>query len=410
MEALYPNAGGLDVHKKTVVACRRRLIGEGLVESEVERFGATLSELLKLLAWLKEWGVTHVAMESTGVYWIPVWGVLEKDFKLLLTNAQHLKKVPGRKTDVTDSEWIAQCMQCGLLRFSFVPDEAVQSFRDLTRQRTKLLQQRTAVVNRVHKVLQQASMRLSSVASDVMGQSGRAMLTAMVDGETDPAKLASLARGDLREKRDQLEEGLRGKLTENQRWQLGRLLKQADFLQQEVEIYSNRLKELMRPFEDQLARLDTIHGVGRRTAEILLAELGPDMRQFPSADNLCSWAGMSPGNRESAGKRSSGFTPSGNRWLKGALVEAAWAGINKKDSYLGAQYHRLAARRGKKRAIVAVGHTILVAAYWILKDPQTTYEDLGATHFDRMDADKTKRHLVQRLEKLGYVVDLKPAA
>lgn len=411
MEAIYECVGGLDVHQKIVVACRRRLLGGGQVESEVEKFGTTTRELRRLAEWLREWGVKQVAMESTGVLWQPVWNILSEypEFQLLLSNAQHLKKVPGRKTDVTDAEWIAQCLQCGLLRASFVPSEQVREWRELTRQRTKLLDMHTSVVNRIHKLLQRGNLKLSSVASDVMGVSGRAMLQALSKGESDATVLAKLAKGRLRSKHDDLVESLDGHLSTQQQWLLQRMLLQVEFLESEIAVYDQRLQELMRPFEPALARLDTIDGVGRRTAEALLAELGPEMSQFPDANHCASWASMSPGNNESAGKRKSGKTAGGNRWLRRALTEASYAAARKKNSYLAAQFWRLSSRRGKKRAAIAVGRTILVAAYHILKD-EVVYADLGGDYFDRLNAEKTKRHLVKRLQRLGYTVELQPLA
>jgi transposase len=406
MDAIYQCVAGLDVHQKVIVACRRRLIGEGQAESEVEKFGTSTRELKRLGGWLREWGVKQVAMESTGVLWQPVWNVLCDEFELMLINAQHIKKVPGRKTDVTDAEWIAQCLQCGLLRGSFVPSEQIRQWRDLTRQRTKLLDQRSSIINRIHKTLEGCNIKLSAVASDVMGVSGRAMLKAMSEGEQDAGKLADLARGRLKSKYDELVESLEGKVSEHHQWLLKHMLKQVEFLDEEIAAYDSRIEELMLPFEEALERLDTIDGVGRRIAEVMLAEMGPEMSQFPDDEAVSSWAGMCPGNNESAGKRKSGRTSKGNKWLRRALVEAAYAASRKKDSYLAAQFARLA-RGGKKRAAVGVGHTILVAAYHMLKE-EVDYKNLGGDYFQKRNEEKTTRRLVRQLEQFGYQVELKP--
>lgn len=411
MDVIYPSVAGLDVHQKVIVACRRRLIGAGQAESEVEKFGTSTRELKRLSGWLSAWGVKQVAMESTGVLWQPVWNVLCGEFELVLVNAQHLKKVPGRKTDVTDAEWIAQCMQCGLLRGSFVPSAQIREWRDLTRQRTKLLDQRTSIVNRIHKTLEGCNIKLSTVASDVMGVSGRAMLKALSEGEQDAGKLADLARGRLKSKYEELVESLEGCVSEHHQWLLQHMLKQVEFLDPEIAAYDRRIEELMRPFEPTLKQLDTIDGVGRRTAEVMLAEMGSEMSQFPDDAAISNWAGMCPGNNESAGKRKSGRTSKGNKWLRRGLVEAAYAASRKKDSYLAAQFARLA-RGGKKRAAVAVGHTILVAAYHMLKEG-IDYKDLGGDYFQKRNAEKTTRRLIKQLEQFGYQVELKrlePAA
>ncbi|MGH9914833.1 MAG: IS110 family transposase [Pyrinomonadaceae bacterium] len=407
MDAIYQCVAGLDVHQAVVVACRRRLIGQGQAELEIESFRTTSAGLRELSAWLAQWGVTQVAMESTGVYWVPVWNVLEADFELLLVNAQHLKKVPGRKSDQIDAEWIAQCEQCGLLRGSFVPRLEIRQWRGLTRQRTKLTDHRTSIINRLHSVLEQGNIKLSSVASDIMGVSGRAMLRALSEGESDPAKLAALARGRLKKKYEELVESLDGQLSDNQRWMLNRLLAQLAELEKEDARYSERIKEQMLQYDKQLERLDTISGIGRRSAENLLAEIGPEMDAFPTDDDLVSWAGLCPGKNESAGKKRSSKTPDGNQWLKRVLVEAAWAATKEKDSYLAALYWRLASRRGKKRAIVAVARTILQAAWHILKK-DVDYQERGGDYFEHLNEDKSTKYFVKRLEKFGYEVVLKP--
>lgn len=409
MEAIYPCVAGLDVHEKTVVACRRRLVAGGLAEMEVQTFASTRTALQALAAWLAEWGVTHVALESTGVYWVPVWNVLEGQFQLLLANAQQLKKVPGRKDDVSDAEWIAQCQQCGLLKASFVPSAEIRGWRQLTRQRTKLVDHRTALINRLHAVLQQGNYKLGQVASNIVGVSGRAILQALSEGEHDAAKLAALGQGRLHASLAALVAALDGKLNDNQQWLVGRLLAQIAEVERELERYSTRIRGELQAYDEQLERLDTISGVGRRVAENLLAEIGPEMTPFPTADQLVSWGALCPGKDQSGGKRRSSRTAKGNRWLKRVLTEAAWAATHERQSYLAALYRRLAPRRGKKRAIIAVARTILQAAWHILKEG-VTYQELGGDYFDRLQQEATAQHLVQRLERLGYTVEVQAKA
>lgn len=409
METLFARCAGLDVHSKTVVACRRIIGPDGKVDKDVQTFGTTTSELLALAEWLEERAVTHVAMESTGVFWKPIWNVLEGRFELLLVNARDIKKVPGRKTDVRDCEWIAQLMQCGLLSPSFVPPPAIRELRDLTRHRTKLTDQHTAVANRIHKTLEDANIKLGTVASDILGVSGRKMLEAMVKGEDDPEVLAGLARQRLRAKIPALRQAMRGRVTEHHRFLLGSLLDQLRFLEEQIARLDERIAEKTRPFEASIKDLDTIPGVGVRGSENILAEIGADMGVFPSAGHLASWSGICPGNDESAGKRKSGATAKGNRWLRRTLVECAWAAARTRNTYLAAQYRRIAARRGKRRAIVAVAHTILVAAYHILSR-RCGYQDLGADYFLRLDPQRLTRSLVRRLEKLGHKVTLEAMA
>jgi transposase len=408
MDVMFESVAGLDVHKKTVVVCVRRVGAGGRVWKEVRTFATMTHNLQALAVWLKEHGVTHVAMESTGILWRPVYNLLEDEFTVLVVNARHLKQVPGRKTDVKDCEWIAQLLQCGLLRASFVPPRERRELRELTRHRVKLVQQHTQVVNRLHAVLQDANIKLSSVASDILGASGRDMLEALQRGDDDPVQLAELARGRLRAKLPQLCLALEGQVREHHRFLLALLLDQLDYLSAAIDKLSARINEITSPsFRAAVELLTTADGIQQRTAETILAEIGTDMTPFPTHKHLCSWAGVCPGNNESAGKRKSGKTPKGNRWVRGALGEAAWAASHKKHTYLAAQFRRLAPRRGKKRAIVAVGHSQLVAIYYMLQR-HTPYADLGATHFERLDPGRLIRYHLTKLEALGRHLKLVP--
>jgi len=409
MEVLYPRCGGLDIHKRTVVACRVTPGPDGQPVKAIRTFGAMTADLLALGDWLAEGGCTHVAMEATGVYWKPIWNLLEAAFVLLLVNARHVRQVPGRKTDVRDCEWLADLLRHGLLRGSFVPDRPQRELRELTRYRTSLVRARAAEANRLQKTLEGANVKLAAVATDVLGKSGRDILAALVAGETDAAALAQLARGLLRKKLPQLEQALTADVGHHQRFLLTQHLAHIDFLEAAIAQVSAEVARRLRPLDEAIARLDTLPGIGREAAEALLAELGGDVARFPTAKHLASWAGMCPGNRESAGKRLSGATRKGSPWLRGLLVQAAHAAARTKGTYLAAQYRRLAARRGKSRAAVAVGHTILVIAYHLLRHG-TDYHDLGPQYFDERDRRAVERRLVRRLESLGYRVALEPRA
>jgi transposase len=409
MEVTFARCAGLDIHKDSVVACV--LLSElgGTVHKEVRSFGTMTADLLALSDWLAQHQVVQVALESTGVYWKPLYNLLEGGFELLLVNAQHIKAVPGRKTDVKDSEWIADLLRHGLLRASFMPELPQRELRELTRYHTTLVRERAAEVNRLQKTLEGANLKLGSVASNVLGRSGREMLEALVGGQTEATVLAQLAKGKLRSKIPELERALAGRFGPHQRFLIAEQLAHLDYLDESIERVSQQVAERVSPFEEAIARLDTIPGVGRRTAEMLLAEMGTDMSRFPSAEHLASWAGMCPGNNESAGKRKSGKTRQGNHWLRQALVEAAQAASHAKDCYLATQYRHLAVRRGKKKAIVAVGHSILVIAYYLLRDG-TEYRELGGNYYDERQRQAVKRRLVSRLEALGCKVTLEDAA
>jgi transposase len=408
MEVIYARCCGLDIHKQTVVACVIVPGPERQPRKEVRTFGTMTADLLALSDWLAAQGVTHVALESTGVYWKPVWNVLEGSFELLLANARHIKAVPGRKTDVRDCEWIADLLRHGLLKASFVPDRGARELRELTRYRTSLVRERTAEANRLQKTLEGANIKLAAVATDILGQSGREILAALVAGSTDAAALAQLAKGRLREKLPALERALVGRFGAHQRFLVAQQLAHLDCLDAAIAEVSAEVAERLRPFEDALTRLDTIPGIGRYVAETLVAEIGTDMSRFPSAAHLASWAGMCPGNNESGGKRRRGKTRKGSPWLRALLVQAAHAAARKKDTYLAAQYRRLAARRGASKAAIALGHTILVIAYYLLRRG-TEYQELGPRYFDEHDRQAVERRLVRRLEALGNKVTLEPA-
>ena len=409
MDTLFVKVAGLDVHLKSIQAAVRCRQESGRMLAEVRSFGTMTRDLRALADYLQGLGVTHVALEATGVLWKPVWNVLEGRFTLLLINPRHLKKVPGRKTDVSDAEWIAHLLQCGLLRGSFVPPRPLRQLRDLTRHRAQMTGEHTRMVNRIHKLLEDTNIKLGAVVSDVLGKSGRAILQALLRGEQDVDKLAELAQGTLRKKIPQLKLALEGVCTEHHRYLLGRQLSHIGFLENQHQLFdqriNHRLSELL-PAED-FARLDRIPGVSRTTIENVTAEIGVDMSIFPDEHHLASWCGICPGNEESGGKRLRSRTRKGNRWLRRALVESAWAASHVKSSYLAAQYRRLAARRGKKRALLAVAHSLLVIIYHVLRH-HVEYRDLGPEYFARLEPERLRRHLVRRLQTLGWEVTLSP--
>jgi len=407
VEALYPHCAGLDVHKDSVVACVRHHDGGKRARQEVRTFPTHTAALEELAAWLAAEGVTHAAMESTGVYWRPVFNVLDGRVALLLVNAQHIKQVPGRKTDVADCAWIAQLLQHGLLRPSFVPPARQRELRELTRQRAQLGAEKATVANRIQKVLEDANIKLGSVATDILGASGRDMLDALVAGQEDPAVLADLARQRMRAKIPQLRQALRGRVTDHHRFLLRLLLEHLDHLDGLVAQLNARIEQLTQADAEALALLTTVPGIKRHTAEVLLAEVGPTVDPFPTAGQFVSWAGLCPGNNESAGKRRTGRTRRGSRWLRHAVVQAGWAVSHSKTTYLGARYRRVARRRGAKRALLAVGHTLLVIVYQVLRKREA-YRELGGDYYDRLQPERVTRQLVRRLEQLGHTVTLEP--
>jgi transposase len=406
MERVLERCAALDVHKAQVTAWVRVPDGGGGREDLRARFATMAADLLALRDWLTELGVTHVAMESSGVYWKPVYYVLEDDFELLLVNAQHVKNLPGRKTDMKDAEWLCQLLECGLLRASFVPPREFRELRDLTRYRKSLIAERQRQANRLHKVLEDAGVKLSCVATDVLGTSGRAMLEALISGTRDPEVLAELARGKLRKKIPQLKQALAGRFSAHHAMMVGHILAHLDYLDEAIGQLTAEIEERIAPFAVKAERLDAIPGVGELTVQAIIAELGVDMTRFPSHRHAASWVKICPGNHESAGKRRSGRTGKGNRHLRVALVEAAQGAARTKDTYLRAQYEQIKRRHGHNKAIVAVAHSILVAAYYMLRD-DVAYQDLGADYFARRsDPERTTRRLVAQLQRLGHKVTL----
>jgi transposase len=408
METVVERPAALDVHKQQVTACVRFPAGRKR-EERVAEFQTTVRGLLALRDWLKGHAVTHVAMEASGVYWKPPWAILEDEFECLLVNARHVKQVPGRKTDVSDAAWLCQLLEAGLLRASFVPPKPIRTLRNLTRYRKAQIQERQREANRLHKILEDTGIKLDCVASDILGASGRAMLDALCRGTTDPVVLAELAKGKLRKKLPALREALEGRFDAEHGIVVSAILAHIDFLDEQIDLLSDAIEEQIRPFAAAVELLCTIPGVQQRTAEVVIAEIGADMSVFPSAGHLASWAGLCPGNDESAGKRRSGRTRKGSRWLSIALTEAAQANTRSRDSYLSAQYRRLRARRGHKRAIGAVKHSI-IAACWHMLTTGEIYHDLGGDYYTRLDPDKHTRRLLAQLERLGYSVTLHEAA
>jgi transposase len=409
MEVMYPRCAGLDVHKETVVACVRIASG-GEASLSVRTFTTTTAGLIELGEWLDENGCTHVAMEATGVYWKPVWQVLaDSSFELILANAAHVKNVPGRKTDVNDAMWLAELLAHGLVRASFVPEPAIQELRGLLRTRKQLVREKASHVQRVQKTLEEANIKIESVLSDVMGRSGRAIIQALIDGETDPAKMAALAHWKVRASAATLREALRGRIKRHHRFLLQLHMQQIDALDAAIAELDREVDTGLACFRDAVERLSTIPGISQLSAQVIVSEIGTDMSRFATDAHLRSWAGLCPRNDQSAGKRRSTRLRKGAPWLKAMLVQCAWAATRSKGTYLHAQYLRLRSRRGPKKAICAVAASILTAAYHMLKDG-TFYADLGAAHFDRRRPETQARRLVKRLADLGFSVELKPVA
>ena len=404
MEVVSPYVCGLDVHKKSITACILTPTGK-----EIRTFGTMTDDLLELVDWIRSFHCTHVAMESTGVYWKPIYNLLELESNLvvLVVNAKHMKQVPGRKTDVKDAEWIAELLKHGLLSPSYIPNREQRELRELVRYRRSLIEERAREANRIQKVLEGANIKLGSVATNVLGTSGRLMMKEIIKGEDDPVKLARLAKKQLKQKHDELARCLKGLIGHHQKMMIETQLRHIEYLEEEIRLLDEEIKQRMVPFEKEIERIDTIPGIGRRTAEQIIAEIGTDMSRFPSANQLASWAGMVPGQNESAGKRKSTHTRKGNRYLRSALVESAASCVRVKDGYLTAKYKRLAFRRGTKRARMAIAHQLLVIIYYLLTRKED-YKELGYQYFEKDKQEQKKKQAVRALEKLGFQVTIAP--
>lgn len=409
MDVTFPRCSGLDVHKRMVVACVMTSSDDGSIYQERKRFETTTDELRELSAWLASHGVTHVAMESTGVYWKPIYNLLHQDFDTWVVNARHLSQVPGRKTDEGDAEWICKLMRYGLLEKSFIPDEWQRDLRDLTRYRTRLIQEKSSAVNRLQKILEDANIKLSSVVSDIKGVSARLMLEALIADNMDAIQMADLAKRRLRAKIPQLVKALTGFVRDHHRFMLQEILNHLDELNARITALDQQIRAQTEPYQSLIERLDAITGVGQHTAEIVLAEVGPTAEPWATSKQLASWACLSPGNNISAGKRKSSRRRKGQKWLVTALVESAWAASRTKNTYFAAQYHRIRARRGPNRAAVAVAHSILTVIYHLLSDPEAVYTDLGGDYFLNKNKEQQERRAVKMLESLGHDVTLAPA-
>jgi transposase len=405
MQVLPPRCAGLDVHKASVVACVMLTAANGAVTQETKTFGTTTAEILALGDWLKSHGVTIAAMESTGVYWKPIYNLLEGQLELLVVNAQHIKAVPGRKTDVADAAWIADLLRHGLMRGSFIPPQPQRELRELVRHRANLVGRRAQAVNELHKILESTNIKLGNVVSDLTGVSATEMLQALVEGKTDPAALAELGRGQLKKKKPELQAALRGELRAHHKLIISQLLADIRWCEEQTAEVSAEIAARLKEQEELIDRLDDIPGVNRRVAEVIVAEVGSDVKRFRTAQHLISWAGLCPGNHESAGRRKSSRIRPGNRSLRCGIIEAAQAGRRKKGSYLSALFGRLAGKRGKKRALVAVGRTILQSAYYMI-ERGVRYQDLGSDYYDQRNPEGLARRLAKRIEKLGFAVNL----